>query len=148
LTSLSTAFQEVPMLLMLSIHPSRQHDLLTDHTLQFSPNVRARDFHDVFGNICTRLVAPPGLIEIRSDFTIADSSQPDDVAPEAKQWALEDLPNEALMFLFAQAARTARAYPSNRMRTKLMLVNCGLVLSNAKGNARSRGKRDLKSPIC
>ena len=92
-------FQEVPMLLMLSIHPSRQHDLLTDHTLQFSPNVRARDFHDVFGNICTRLVAPPGLIEIRSDFIIADSSQPDDIAPEAKQWALEDLPNEALMFL-------------------------------------------------
>jgi transglutaminase-like putative cysteine protease len=72
---------------------------LTDHTLQFSPNARARDFHDVFGNICTRLVAPPGLIEIRSDFTIADNSQPDDVAPEAEQWALEDLPNEALMFL-------------------------------------------------
>ena len=95
-------FQEVPMLLMLSIHPSihpsRQHDLLTDHTLQFSPNVRACDFHDLFGNICTRLVGPPGLIEIRSD-SIADNGQPDDVAPEAKQWALEDLPNEALMFL-------------------------------------------------
>ena len=68
-------FQEVQMLLMLSIHPSRQHDLLTDYTLQFSPNVRACDFHDLFGNICTRLVGPPGLIEIRSDFTIADNGQ-------------------------------------------------------------------------
>ena len=71
---------------------------MTDHTLQFSPNVRACDFHDLFGNICTRLVGPPGLIEIRSD-SIADNGQPDDVAPEAKQWAVEDLPNEALMFL-------------------------------------------------
>jgi transglutaminase-like putative cysteine protease len=92
-------FQEVPMLLMLSIHPSRQRDVLTNSTLKFSPNVRARDFHDVFGNVCTRLVAPPGLIEIRSDFIVADSGQPDDVAPGAKQCELDDLPKEALIYL-------------------------------------------------
>jgi transglutaminase-like putative cysteine protease len=90
---------EVPMLLMLSIHPSRQHDVLTNSALKFSPNVRARDFHDVFGNVCTRLVAPPGLIEIRSDFIVADSGQPDDVAPGAKQCELDDLPKEALIYL-------------------------------------------------
>jgi hypothetical protein len=48
-------FQEVPMLLMLSVHPSRQQDLLTEHTILFSPNVEKRDFQDAFGNVCTRL---------------------------------------------------------------------------------------------
>ena len=46
-------FQEVPMLLMLSVHPSRQQDLLTDHVIRFSPNVQACDFSDAFGNLCT-----------------------------------------------------------------------------------------------
>jgi hypothetical protein len=41
-------FQEVPMLLMLSVHPSRQQDLLTDHVMRFTPNVQARDFSDAF----------------------------------------------------------------------------------------------------
>jgi hypothetical protein len=31
--------QEVPMLLLLSVHPSRQHDLLTEHVIRFSPDV-------------------------------------------------------------------------------------------------------------
>jgi hypothetical protein len=57
-------FQEVPMLLMLSVHPSRQQNLLSDHVILFSPNVEARDCLDAFGNVCTRLVAPPGLIEL------------------------------------------------------------------------------------
>jgi len=30
-------FQEVPMLLMVSVHPSRQQDLLTQHAIRFSP---------------------------------------------------------------------------------------------------------------
>ena len=33
--------------------------------LGFSPKVQARDFKDAFGNICSRLVAPTGLFEIR-----------------------------------------------------------------------------------
>jgi len=78
-------FQEVPMLLMLSVHPSRQQDLLTDHVMRFSPNVQARDFSDAFGNVCTRLVAPPGLIEIRNEFLIADSGLPDEINSKAEQ---------------------------------------------------------------
>ena len=44
-------FQEVPMLLMVSVHPSRQQDLLTQHAIRFSPNAEARDFRDAFGNV-------------------------------------------------------------------------------------------------
>ena len=92
-------FQEVPMLLMLSVHPSRRHDLLTDHVMRFSPNVQARDFRDAFGNVCTRLVAPPGLIEIRNEFLIADSGLPDEINSKAEQWPVGDLPDEALRYL-------------------------------------------------
>ena len=92
-------FQEVPMLLILSLHPSRQQDLLTQHAIRFSPNAEARDFRDAFGNVCTRLVAPPGLMEIRNEFVIADSGLPDETDVHAEQWPVGDLPDEALMYL-------------------------------------------------
>ena len=91
--------QEVPIVLMLSVHPSRQGDLLTEHRIELSPAVEARDYLDAFGNICTRLVAPPGLLEIRNRFLIADSGTPDACAPEALQWEIDRLPEEALVYL-------------------------------------------------
>jgi transglutaminase-like putative cysteine protease len=92
-------FQKVPMLLMLSVHPSRQQDLLTEHAIRFSPNAEARDFRDAFGNVCTRVVAPPGLIEIRNEFLIADRGLPDEINVQAEQWPVGDLPDDALMYL-------------------------------------------------
>ena len=58
--------QEVSLVLMLSVHPSRKSDLLTEHRIAFSPKITSRDYLDSFGNVCTRLVAPPGLLEIRN----------------------------------------------------------------------------------
>ena len=92
-------FQETPMVLMLSVHPSRQPDLLTDHFIRFSPKVNAREYLDTFGNMCTRLVAPPGLMEIRNEFMIGDSGLPDEVAPDAVQIPLDELPDDALVYL-------------------------------------------------
>jgi transglutaminase-like putative cysteine protease len=91
--------ENVPMLLMLSVHPERQQDLLTEHRLSFSPDVRSRDYLDAFGNICTRLVASGGLLQIRNRFIIADSGKPDEVASHAKEWDIDRLPDEALVYL-------------------------------------------------
>jgi len=91
--------QDVPMLLMLSVHPERHQDLLTEHRFSFSAEARARDYLDAFGNICTRLVAPGGLLQIRNRFIIADSGKPDQVAPHAEQWDIDRLPDEALVYL-------------------------------------------------
>jgi hypothetical protein len=66
-------YQNTPMTLMLSVHPDRSGDLLTRHRIALAPSVASRDYCDAFGNICTRLVAPPGLLEILNVFTIADS---------------------------------------------------------------------------
>jgi hypothetical protein len=92
--------QQVPMLLMLSVHPSRRSDLLSDDRIEFSPKVRARDFKDAFGNICSRLVAPTGLLEVRNEFTIADSGEPDiKCATDAAQWPIDALPDDSLIYL-------------------------------------------------
>ena len=92
-------FQETPMVLMLSIGPARVRDLLSEHKIRFSPDVASHDYVDMFGNICTRIVAPAGLIEIRNDFRIADSGLPDEVAPGARQSEVADLPNDVLIYL-------------------------------------------------
>jgi hypothetical protein len=93
--------QTVPMVLMLTTHPTRDGDILTDQSIQCSPNVETRDFFDPYGNICTRLMAPPGLLEVRSEFIVQDSGLPDEVCPSARQWDVGALPDEALPFLLA-----------------------------------------------
>ena len=91
--------REVPIVLMLSVHPSRQPDLLSGHRIELSPQAQSRDYLDAFGNICTRLVAPPGPLEIRNRFVIADSGLPDAYAPCAVQLDIDHLPDEALIYL-------------------------------------------------
>jgi len=94
-------FQETPMVLMLSVEPERLGDLLSEHRIQFSPNVASNDYVDMFGNTCTRIVAPPGLVEIRNEFLIQDSELPDEVAPDARQLDVGALPDDVLIYLLA-----------------------------------------------
>ena len=89
------------MVLMLSVEPERLGDLLSEHRIQFSPNVVSNDYVDMFGNTCTRIVAPPGLIEIRNEFLIQDSGLPDEVAPDARQLDVGALPDDVLIYLLA-----------------------------------------------
>ena len=92
-------FQETPMTLALSIETARQRDLLSDHVIRFTPDVPSRNYVDMFGNTCTRIVAPAGLIEIRNDFRISDSGLPDEVAPNARQLDVAELPDDVLVYL-------------------------------------------------
>jgi hypothetical protein len=78
-------FQETPMVLMPSIEPARVGDLLSEHRIRFSPDIASHDYVDMFGNTCTRIVASPGLIEIRNDFLITDSGLANAVVPDAHQ---------------------------------------------------------------
>ncbi len=88
-----------PLMLMLSVHPSRVPDLRGPHQLMFDPPVAASDYTDGFGNVCTRVVAQPGLLRVTNQFTIADTGEPDIYVPDAEQHAVEDLPAEVLVFL-------------------------------------------------
>ena len=94
-----TCARPTPMLLMLNIHPSRVPDLLTPHQLTFDPPIASHDYLDGFGNLCTRIVAPAGGVRVSTDFTVRDSGEPDPVDTSAEQWPVEELPDDALVFL-------------------------------------------------
>ena len=91
--------QPTPMILALSVHPSRIPDLVTWDRMQFGPSIPANTYHDSFGNFCHVIRAPTGELTISTDFLVRDSGEPDEVAPHAQQHALEDLPVEVLIFL-------------------------------------------------
>lgn len=91
--------QPAPMLLVLSVHPSRHGDLEEPDRIVFDPPVEARSYRDGFGNVCTRIVAPEGRLVIRTEFTIRDPGLHDRVEPAARQHPVEDLPDDALVFL-------------------------------------------------
>ncbi|WBO21170.1 transglutaminase-like domain-containing protein [Sphingomonas abietis] len=91
----------VPVLALLSVHPSRQRDLRTTHRITASPDVPLYDFLDGFGNLCTRMTIPAGGIALSCDILVEDSGEPDIVVPDAPQMAIEDLPDEVLQYLLA-----------------------------------------------
>jgi transglutaminase-like putative cysteine protease len=91
--------QETPMMALLSIHPSRAKDLRTPGVITSNHRSPLRASLDEFGNLRTRTVAPAGIIKLSTDFTIADSGLPDEVAPWAQECPIADLPDEAVGFL-------------------------------------------------
>ena len=91
--------QPTPMILSLSVHPSRRRDLITPDHLRLDPPVPATEYGDRYGNICHVIRAPAGRITLSTDFVIEDSGEPDETAPEATQRSLETLPVETLVYL-------------------------------------------------
>ena len=91
--------QPTPMILMLSVHPSRHPDLLTPDRMRLNPAIPVNFYRDGFGNICHVIHAPVGLLSLSADFLIQDSGATDDVAPDAEQHDLEKLPVDTLVYL-------------------------------------------------
>src|SRR5438105_11673342 len=83
-----------PLITMLYVHPSRRNDLQSEEEVAVEPGVPVHTYLDSFGNICGRLLAPPGTVRFVLDTTIHDTGQPDPEAPEAVQHSVEDLPDE------------------------------------------------------
>jgi len=88
-----------PMVLMLSVHPSRMPDLLTSQEIHTEPKLPVHEYTDGFGNVCHRILAPAGRTTLHADFTIVDSGLPDAIVPEARQIQVQDLPDEVMVFL-------------------------------------------------
>jgi hypothetical protein len=94
-----TVTQPTPMILMLTVHPSRAKDLLTEENLVTTPRMPLRHYRDAFDNVCTRIIAPSGLVEFKAVFEISDSGNPDEVVPAARQHPIEELPDDVLVYL-------------------------------------------------
>lgn len=91
--------QPTPMMLALSIHPSWAADLVRPEQLVTDPAAATTSYLDLFGNRCSRLVAPQGRFVLSSDAVVNDSGAADVVAPSAVQTAVEDLPAATLIYL-------------------------------------------------
>jgi transglutaminase-like putative cysteine protease len=91
--------QPTPMILALSIHYSRASDLVRPDHLITDPPVPVTAYRDLFGNWCSRLVAPAGRMSLSANSWIHDSGLPDVVAPQVPQTPVEYLPESTLVYL-------------------------------------------------
>lgn len=87
-------------LLLLHTYPFRYH-FPQPERLTISPQVRSDMFRDGFGNLCTRLLAPAGLLTLSSEGVVAVDGLADEVDMGAVQHPLHELPVDTLPFLFS-----------------------------------------------
>ena len=91
--------QPTPMLVTLNLHDSRRADIAIAQELLLTPGVPLHQYHDGFGNICTRFVAPAGTMTLFSDAVVRDTGNTDDIAPGAQQVPVPQLPDDTLVYL-------------------------------------------------
>ncbi len=91
--------QPTPVIMVLGTHFTRASDVIVPDYLTTSPSVPIFPYRDIYGNWCSRIVAPPGRMRLSANGVIRDSGLPDVVAPSASQHPVEDLPAETLIFL-------------------------------------------------
>jgi transglutaminase-like putative cysteine protease len=91
--------QDTAMILMLNTHFSRASDMVVPDILKTDPEVPVRPYRDSFGNWCNRLLAPAGRIAITGNGVVRDSGLPDPQIKDAVQHPVDELPEEALMYL-------------------------------------------------
>jgi transglutaminase-like putative cysteine protease len=91
----------VAMVALLSVHPSRNQDLLEPDELRTEPALPVASYIDTFGNRCSRFVASPGQLRLSGSSVIRDSGEPDICNWSAREPAVGDLPHEMLCFLLS-----------------------------------------------
>ena len=91
--------QPTPMLIVLGTHFTRASDVIVPDYLTVDPAVPITPYRDMFGNWCSRLVAPAGRMRLAADGVVRDLGVPDPVVPSAIQHAVEDLPAETIVYL-------------------------------------------------
>jgi len=88
-----------PMLLQVHLHPELHGRLEGPESFRTAPAVPFRTYIDDFGNVCTRLVAPIGLLGLTNRLVIRDSGVPETVPWSARQAEVDDLPHDVLLYL-------------------------------------------------
>jgi transglutaminase-like putative cysteine protease len=91
--------QPTPMILMLHVHPSRIPDLVKADQMRTVPEAGLRFYRDGFGNTCTRLIAPAGVVTITAEGLMHDSGLPEPTDFGAREQPIGELPDDSLVFL-------------------------------------------------
>ncbi len=95
-----------PMVAMLHVHPSLEPRVRSGNALKVEhidrdtkSDVAMSEFHDVFGNRCTRFMTPAGAIRLSGMSVVEMEALADPIHAYAQQARVEDLPSEVLQFL-------------------------------------------------
>ncbi len=89
-----------PAVVLVQPHPDPAHRIVREGW-ETDPAIDRHGYLDLFRNRCHRLVLPNGPSTLRYDAVVEVSEEPDPVAPDTPQLAVEDLPDEVLIYTLA-----------------------------------------------
>ncbi|GAC1416719.1 MAG: transglutaminase family protein [Candidatus Velthaea sp.] len=72
---------------------------LVDETWTANPAGPYHDYTDLYGNVCRRVLMPPGDSVVTYDAHVMVDGMLDPIDPDAPQMRVEDLPDDALLYL-------------------------------------------------
>jgi transglutaminase-like putative cysteine protease len=85
--------------MLMLVRPRADADHVAVYESTWSdPEIPIHEYTDLHGNNCWRLVAPSGTSAIRYDAVVEIPPTPDPVVPDAALHAVEDLPDDAIVF--------------------------------------------------
>jgi len=90
------AAEKTPSLWQVRPRSDGDHRVITE---SWEPPAPTRVYRDAYGNSCDRLTLPPGRSVLRYDATVDVPSDFDDADKGATQAAIEDLPDDAFVYL-------------------------------------------------
>ncbi len=86
-----------PTVLLVQPHPVGEHTIVREEW-QLTPQLAMHAYHDIYGNLCQRLLLPQGDHTLRYDAIIEVADTWDEVSPAAPQLPVEDLPDDVLLY--------------------------------------------------
>jgi transglutaminase-like putative cysteine protease len=86
-----------PTVLLVQSHPDGLHTVVREEW-QITPSLTLHAYRDIYNNLCQRLVLGQGLHQLRYDAIVKVADSWDDMAPDAQQLPVEDLPDEVLLY--------------------------------------------------
>jgi transglutaminase-like putative cysteine protease len=89
------------VVLLAYVHPSRATTICRLEPLAANPPANISGYTDFYGNHCGRTVVPAGRTTFRTDAFVFDDGLTDIQAPQALQHAIQNLPDEVLLYLLA-----------------------------------------------
>lgn len=88
-----------PMILMVHVRPEYAASMVEPERFTIFPEVSYDQYFDTFGNLCTRLIAPPGRLSLWNRFVMAHPGLPEDLPITANLHAVPELPSDVLIYL-------------------------------------------------
>lgn len=91
--------QPTPMMLMLNTHFSHAKDVVVADVLVTDPPLPISQYRDLFGNLCSRIVAPVGRVALSTTALLNVSDSMETRPFEGWAHPVEQLPDDTLTFL-------------------------------------------------